>query len=174
MAESETVNIEGNDYELAAVEAALNQVEDDNGNVQGGVAVVDGIAIAGDSDNDSFVRIARAEDVDIVPRDDFEAGYYDFDGHEYVYTSSVRSQIEDATEPTFVEYLEDIEGVDGSNEFGEPYEAPVSLGSADAYIAYRFLSGDEMKTIVDDDGTRIAKTKADDDETVYVGVEDAR
>jgi hypothetical protein len=171
MEESETVTIDGAEFEIDAIEAVLDRIEDDSGNVQGGVGVVDGVVVAGDSDNDSFVRVAHADDVDILP---YGNGVYELSG-EYKYKSGLRDVIEDVRQSNFTSYIADIDGITSSNAIGLADDANVDLGSGtDAYIAYRFLSAEEMQTLVADEGVEISKTKADGNETVYVGLRDVR
>lgn len=167
----QTVNVEGQEFSAETLERLLDQVEDEDGRVQGGIAVKDGVFIAGDSDNDTFVRVGRIEEADeISPCGN---GSFSIDSG-YVYTSKLRNTIERQSRESFREYVADIDGFGSANRLESRVDAPITLTSThDIAASYGFIGEDEMRALIEDDGVEIGKVGTHEDR-VYVGLKDTR
>jgi len=127
MSENDTT-IEYGSIELPIddLEAAIEQVSDEDGNAEGTYAVVGEVTLMGDSYNDGDVRLARTEDVNEL---NVENDTFDADSRGFTSISSLEQCIENARETDISEFVEDefdVEVVDGHAYTGDNMDLDVT------------------------------------------------
>jgi hypothetical protein len=166
---SDTVTIEGVDLDIEDTREALDTLTRDGDEVGYRVAMHGSVVIAGDGfTTDDDIYVANREDVEEVGGGNIR-GQYGFTS-----VAGLRNALEDAERPEFVEFVADRGYMAHSNQVDDGTEMP---GPSDAVISYngnRF-DASEMQGLAADEDIALSYTHYDeDDDTLYVGVEDQR